>query len=237
VAKHDVPYFSQWESPEIVPDLLSGGRRASDDPKWTASGALTPEEYEFWSSKICGMACLRMILAYQGHEVPPAVSLAKECEEHGGYVRQKAGVDGLIYAPFVAWVRAKFGIKCEVRGTLSFQDLETAVRGGALVMASVHHTIRWPDRHPPARGGHLVLVTEVDDGHVFFNNPSGLPAVNQHRAQLSWESLEPFYAYRGILFPGMTKTIREARITLERALLGGIDDVEIGDYATEEVVE
>jgi hypothetical protein len=201
----DVPYYSQWESPEIVPDLLSGARRASDDPKWGASGALTPEEYEFWSPKICGMACLRMILAYQGREVPPAISLARECEDHGGYVRRETGVDGLIYAPFVAWIRRRFGIESEVHGNLSLQDLETAVRGGAFVMASVHPTIRWPDRRPPSTGGHLILVTEVDDDHVVFNNPSGLPGVNQHRARLPCVSLKVFYAYRGIVFPGMKK--------------------------------
>ena len=53
-----VPYFSQWESPEFVGRFLDGSLRAAADPRWASSGALTPGEYEFWSHKVCGLACL-----------------------------------------------------------------------------------------------------------------------------------------------------------------------------------
>jgi hypothetical protein len=75
-----------------------------------ASGAESPEEYEFWSWRSCGIACLRMILEYHGQTDLPSVGLARECEEIGGYVRNSDGVRGLIYAPFVEWIRRRFSL-------------------------------------------------------------------------------------------------------------------------------
>ena len=58
-----VPYYSQWESPDLVPQFLDGSMASAADPRWAASGARTPAEYGFWAPRVCGLACLRMILS------------------------------------------------------------------------------------------------------------------------------------------------------------------------------
>jgi hypothetical protein len=195
-----VPYYAQWESPELVADIVGGRIRATDDPRWRNSGAGSPEEYEFWSWRSCGIACLRMILEHHGQTVPPAVVLARECEGIGGYVRNSDGVRGLIYAPFVEWVQRRFLLPAEARGELSHAQLRESVAAGDLVMASVHPTIREPTETAGGRGGHLVLVTAVADDAVVINNPSGFSAVNQQAATVHDEDFVRFYARRGIVF-------------------------------------
>ena len=97
---HRVPYYSQWESADLVPEFITGTRAAEADPLWQKSGASSPEEYGFWARRICGMACLRMALDHWGHPVPPSVPLLHEALEAGAYVRSGETVKGLIYAPF-----------------------------------------------------------------------------------------------------------------------------------------
>ena len=85
---------------------------------------------------------------------------------------------------------------------MPLDTLAEAASPQAPVIASVHHSIRWPDRTPPRRGGHLVLVTGADDEHVRFHNPSGLPAVNQQDALVKLPDFARFYAGRGLLIGG-----------------------------------
>ena len=113
-APQPVPYRCQWESPELVPQFLAGRLRAAADPRWAASGAADPAEYEFWSWRTCGMACLRMIAAYRGIDAPPAVPLARQCAEAGGYIVHPDHVDGLFYWPFADWIKTQFGISATV---------------------------------------------------------------------------------------------------------------------------
>jgi hypothetical protein len=68
-------------------------------------------------------------------------------------------------------------------------------------MASVHPWVRWPDREPPDRGGHLVLVVGTTPGALLVHNPSGLPGESQEYAEVPTEAFARFYADRGVLFP------------------------------------
>jgi len=68
-----VPYFSQWESAELAERFVDGSLDLADDPRWAVSGARTPAEYGYWASKVCGLACLKMILAWRGQPVPPTM--------------------------------------------------------------------------------------------------------------------------------------------------------------------
>jgi hypothetical protein len=67
------------------------------------------------------------------------------------------------------------------------------------VIASVHPWVRWPDRIPPDRGGHLVLVTGRHGDQLILNNPSGLPGTSQHAARIALADFARFYAGRGIV--------------------------------------
>ena len=77
-----VPYFAQFESRELIPEFLSGKRDPADDPLWHLSGASDSHEYAKWCSHICGMACLKMLLAHWQERVIPTIALAKQCRDY-----------------------------------------------------------------------------------------------------------------------------------------------------------
>ncbi|KOG87607.1 C39 family peptidase [Streptomyces varsoviensis] len=198
--RHPVPYYAQWESPGLVPAIIAGDMRAAEDPLWQKSGAVTAEEYGFWSWRMCGMACLRMALDHWRGGAPPSVVLAEECREAGAYVRHADRVDGLIYAPFAAYARRRWGLFAESRPELTAAEVRAELAAGRLAMLSVHPSIRTPGGAPPAtRGGHLVLAVGADDGHLLIHNPSGFPGASQEFARVPWDALGRFYAGRGVV--------------------------------------
>lgn len=194
-----VPYYSQWESPELVPRFVDGSLAASADPRWAASGARTPAEYGFWSRRVCGLACLRMILASRGARVPPMMTLVERALAWRAYIPDGERVIGLIYRPFADWVGAEFGIDARVRPELTIGEIAGSATPATPVIASVHPWIRWPDRTPPAAGGHLVLVTGAAGGLVRLHNPSGLPGSSQRDALIPAAVFGRFFAGRGVV--------------------------------------
>ncbi len=193
------PYRAQWESPELIPDFLAGRDRATD-PLWPRSGAVDAAEYARWADHLCGCACLQMVLGALGRPVPPIHEVRRAVQRQAGYVETPEGtIRGLVYAGAVAWL-AGLGIRSEVRLDLPAADLPALVAGGALFIASVHPGIRWPDRPPPARGGHLVLVFgSTGDGALRFHNPSGDTPATRRDARLRPAVFDTFFAGRGIL--------------------------------------
>lgn len=196
---HHVPYFSQWESPALVPEFVSGTTSAADDPLWESSGADTAEEYAFWAPRMCGMACLRMALGHFGQPVPASVPLVREALDAGAYVRDGDQVHGLIYAPFAAWVASRWGLFAEARPRLSVEEVDAEVSRGRLVLLSVHKTIRTLDPSPTQRGGHLVLAVGAGPDHIAIHNPSGFPEQSQQFHQVPRADLGRFFAGRGVV--------------------------------------
>ncbi|WP_331728059.1 C39 family peptidase [Streptomyces sp. NBC_00158] len=197
--RHEVPYFAQWESPELVSEFVTGRLDAVDDPRWRASGADSPEEYAFWSWRVCGMACLRMALAHWGLEAPPSVTLGKEYLEAGAYVPKDGGLHGLIYEPFARHTRDRFGLRAESRPELPLEEIAGQLHAGRLVMLSVHPGVRSGDTEPPHRGGHLVLAVGADRDAVTIHNPSGWHGTSQEFAVVPWPVMHRYYAGRGVL--------------------------------------
>jgi hypothetical protein len=194
------PYFSQWESPSLVRAIVRGQILAREDPAWASSGAASPEEYEWWGRRMCGVACLRSLLAARGIDVPPSVPLAKELLAAGAYRRRDdGGLDGLIYAPFVAWLAAEHGIKGEVAAPLTLEDLTAAVEAGARVLASVSPRIRDATGPIASPGGHLVLVHGVTAAGVVLHNPSGDTPATQQNAVVGLDRFGQSFAGRGVI--------------------------------------
>ena len=196
----NVPYFSQWETPEMtLPVVEKGAVALLDDPLWHQSGAETVEEYAHWAVNLCGMACLKMILATRGEHYP-MLELARACTRHGGYVVGDDGtsIKGLIYAPFVELVSSRFRLKAEVMTGVETTALPALLSRWPFFMASVHHSIRWPDQVPPSKGGHLVLVTSASPQEVRFHNPSGHDRASQADVVLPLDVFNRFFAGRGI---------------------------------------
>lgn len=195
---HPVPYYSQWASPGLVREIVTGEIRAADDPLWAEYGATSPEEYDWWSWRLCGMACLRMTLRHWLGVAPPPLALAAECVGAGAYVRRGDGLDGLIYAPFAAHVSSRWGLRAEAHPDLPAADVPGRLASGELLMLSVHPAIREPHRVPPGKGGHLVLAVGATPEHLVIHNPSGFPGGSQEFARVPWNDLDRFYAGRGV---------------------------------------
>ncbi|MFI0982073.1 C39 family peptidase [Streptomyces sp. NPDC021093] len=197
---HPVPYYSQWASPELVREIVTGGLSATRDPKWASYGASSPEEYDWWSWRLCGMACLRMCLAHWGQPVPTAMELAAGCERAGAYVRREdGGLDGLIYAPFARHVEASWPLTAECRPGLDVSEIPQLLAKGRLLMLSVHPSVRELHPSPPGRGGHLVLAVGATPDALLVHNPSGFPGESQEYARIPWADLDRFYAGRGVV--------------------------------------
>ncbi|MEU8924896.1 C39 family peptidase [Kitasatospora sp. NPDC048545] len=196
---HEVPYRAQWESPELVREIVDGRLNAAADPRWGQSGAVGPEEYAWWSWRLCGVACLRMALEHWWGVTPTAMALAGECVAAGAYVRDGESLHGLIHAPFADYVRRRWGLAARAR-ELTPEEVSAEVAGGRLVMVSVHPSIREPGGPEPVRpGGHLVLAVGATDTALLIHNPSGFPGESQSFARVPWRSFGAFYAGRGVV--------------------------------------
>jgi hypothetical protein len=200
-ATQDVPYFSQWETPDMTGVVLAEGAPTAllKDPRWASSGAANVDEYARWAGNLCGMACLKMILAARSGHIVPTVSLAMQCKEYGGYVVDSEGnIKGLIYAPFVPFVQGRFAMDASVVTDISAAGIPDILVASQFFIASVHHSIRWPDTEPPSKGGHLVLVTAATPKAVRFHNPSGHNLAARENVELPIDVFGKFFARRGI---------------------------------------
>ncbi|PIO97474.1 C39 family peptidase [Pleomorphomonas carboxyditropha] len=195
-----VPYFSQWESAGLTSAVVAEGERALlGDPLWQRSGAASVGEYARWANNLCGMACLKMILGARGED-HPTLDLAKACAAYGGYVvnEAEASIRGLIYAPFVSFVEQRFGLRAEVKTGVATAALPSVLDEWDFFIASVNPGIRWPEREPSSKGGHLVLVTAATAETIRFNNPSGHAPATQADVELLPGVFDGFFANRGI---------------------------------------
>ncbi len=197
----NVPYYSQWESPDLVGAIIREEISARDDLLWKKSGAKSSEEYEFWANNMCGMACLKMVLEHKLNKNVPIVELGKECLRYGGYVLKPDTIDGLYYAPFVRFIKHEFDLDAKVVGRMSVDRIVRELAFGNYVIASVHHEIRSPDSSAFQKGGHLVLVLgyNLEENKLFFHNPSGDTPQNQSHATVSFSKFKKFFAGRGIV--------------------------------------
>lgn len=196
---NNIKYFSQLESA----NLISGPIKINDDfrdPLWDNSGALDEEEYNFWSKRACGMACLKMILNDLDKGVWPIVRLAKLCQKYGGYdLRTNLG---LIYKPFSLFLKEEFNLGAEVVENFDIKRIKAEIEKGNYSIVSVHPNIRNRDnKEPDKKGGHLVLVVGFDDfkRELIIHNPAGIYNLSQENYHLSEEEFNKFFARRGIV--------------------------------------
>lgn len=140
-----------------------------------------------------------MVIAARFGRIVPTLELTRGAQSHGAYVENPDGsIKGLIYAPFVEFVWRSFGIGAIVRTGPHVGDIAEIMKTSDFFIASVHHTIWTPDRLPPQRGGHLVLVTQADEDIITFNNPSGHTAETRGGTRLASNDSAHFFAGRGI---------------------------------------
>ena len=198
---HHVPYFAQWESRDLVGDILKKKISAKDDPRWKESGARTKDEYESWSWACCGMACTKMLLAHTKGKVVPLVELAKKCTSYGGYTLPLENSKGLIYRPYVRFLKQEFGLKARVLERVSIEEIMSELGKGKYIIASVNAMIRRPESTPSHTGGHLILLLGYDNKkrELYFHNPSGDLRKSQEYAVVSFDDFVKFFSGRCIV--------------------------------------
>jgi len=201
-----VPYFCQWESRELAAKILDGIMPAEADPRWKDFGAGSPEEYALWSWNVCGMTCLKMILAGSRGIRVPLMDLARKCTGYGGYVVRGAVIDGLYYKPFARFAAKEYGLNVTVKPVMTQEDIIGALSRGLFVMASVSPEIRKPEVVPAYRGGHLILMLGYDlKERVFYlNNPSGNTPQTQEYAVVRFDDFGKFFDSKGMLIGGFS---------------------------------
>lgn len=201
---NNVPYFAQWESKELVNDIISKKIKAEDDPKWRSSGAKTKQEYALWSRNGCGMACTKMMLAHRNGVVKPLVELGKQCATFGGYRFPLDSSPGLYYKPYVTFLEKAWGISATVKSGLILPEIMHELAQGNYIIASVNAQIRDPRSTPKHRGGHLVLLLGYDKTkqELYLHNPSGNTPSSQTYAAISFADFQKFFSERGIIISG-----------------------------------
>jgi len=184
-----VPIFAQWESKELVNDILNEKIKAGDDSKWQQSGAKSKEEYVMYSWQACGMACLKMILkAIYPQKDYQIVDLMKKAEKFGVYKRNnktdiRYNLDGAFHGPLAKFVRTFDVIGSRKWGVRKYY-LSHLILKNCFIIASVHSSIRDNSLHFDEKGGHLVLLKgfEVENNQItgfYINNPSGFHKESQ----------------------------------------------------------
>lgn len=215
---YNMPYYSQWESNNLVNEILTEKLKAQNDPKWRGSGAKTTEEYAIWSWSGCGMACLKMILKDRLNKNYPLVELGKMCMKYGGYkdnsskyntqqlLDQGKAVpsnyfEGLFYEPFLNFIRKEFDLHGRIVKPMIIEDIIKALTDKDYVIASVNASIRDANSTPKRKGGHLVLVTGFDlrKKLLYIHNPSGLYKESQENYPISFNDFNKFFSNRGIV--------------------------------------
>jgi Peptidase_C39 like family len=197
----NVPYFSQWESRDLNQKICEFRIKAESDPKWRDSGARTTKEYADWSWSGCGMACLKMILIHSYGTSPKLVELGKKCASYGGYIMPLETGIGLIYAPFLTFIKTEFGLVGKVYSPLLLQDIFEQLSHKRFVIASVSHLICQPIVTPKFKGGHLVLVLGYDltKQEIYLHNPSGPTILTQEYTAVRFADFNKSFSRRGIV--------------------------------------
>lgn len=206
----NISYFSQWESPELVDDILSNKIDARQDPLWKNSGALNPLEYLNWSWSICGIACLKMILESKGNIKYPLIKLAKNGLTHGFYSINKSAyqkedyvnsISNLKYKPFVKFINENLPLSSIIINSSTLKEIIYYLEKKYFVIASVNAKIRDPKSNPPKKGGHLVLILGYDmkNKTLTFHNPSGIYRKSQEYTKISFSEFNKFFDNKGII--------------------------------------
>jgi ABC-type bacteriocin/lantibiotic exporter with double-glycine peptidase domain len=121
-------------------------------------------ETEEWQNKSCGIASLGMLLAYHGMPIPLSHLLAE------GLLRGA-------YLPGIGWKHKELVELARVFGghgeNFDWASLDAAAAfehaKGHLahypILASIHR------QFDPHNGGHLIVLTGIDDTYVYYNDP------------------------------------------------------------------
>lgn len=212
------PYIAQFASRELVSDILDKKIYPDDDLKWKKFGFKSTEDYSFWTQRLCGIICIKMIIdTVSSNSNETIATLTEKAINIGGYkVYDEYGkfVDkGWYYAPLIELVK-EYGFNGNVCSMLTEKDLCINVLENTFSIASVHPgVIRFDMEKSPfnKKGGHLVLVIgfrwsgEECLGFI-IHNPSGRKNSTQENAFIPIKQFREAFASRGLIIRRNAKT-------------------------------
>lgn len=199
--QNNVPYVSQFASPDYAEKILADSVPKTSDPLWAETGANNPEEYARWVLVSCGMACTAMVMKYFCNTTIGTITLAKDALRSKVYRDCEGVLSSMHYNEYAIWL-LKYGLRAQVYSRLTNKGLKKLLSDGKLVIVSANPNIRGIDTvKNTQKGGHLVLVTGYDSqaDTVTFHNPSGFVSNNsQENHTLNWKKFTKYFAGRGI---------------------------------------
>ena len=133
------------------------------ETNYQAEGFETIEDARSWTQRICGLACLKMVIAKKTDQVIPLKTLLDQGLAVDGYMR---GI-GWIHQG-LADVAKQYGITalCQSIGD-KLDIIDQALGRGELVIASVSCGF-----NPEKKGGHLVLIVGAKADGFIIHHPS-----------------------------------------------------------------
>ena len=197
------PYCAQFASPSLISNILNKKIKAQDDPKWKSFGFSSVGDYEFWSWRLCGLICVKMILdANQKAQNETIATLTGKAVEMGGYNIQD---DGGWFPRSLVRLAQQFGLSGKVFRLISVNEITEFILEDEFFIASVHPgVIRYDvDKVPDSeKSGHLVLVwgVKIKNGKIagfYIHNPSGRKPLTQKGAFISLERFCNAFGERG----------------------------------------
>ncbi len=207
-------YIAQFASRELVSDILDKKISSDDDPNWKSFGFKSIEDYSFWTQRLCGLICIKMIInTINSNSDETIAKLTEKAVNLGGYkVYDELGnfIDkGWYYAPLIELVK-DYGFNGDVCSSLSEKDLCINVLENTFSIASVHPgVIRFDMEKCPfnKKGGHLVLVigfrwSGKECLGFIIHNPSGRKNSTQENAFIPIKQFRSAFASRGLTIKG-----------------------------------
>lgn len=199
-----IPYYSQWETPGLILDILAGKQSPLNDPAWKKSGAKTSNDYLNWSWNGCGLACLQMILAKKIKRKIPLVELGEKSLIYKCYLKNEAAykegdyansLPGLFYKPFVDFAASEYGLKVIIHKILTVGDIINAIKKGNSVIASVGNK-----RQKYKNAGHLVLVVgyDINKRILYVQDPSAFFSATFNIQEVAINTFIEKFQYRGL---------------------------------------
>lgn len=196
-------YLSQFASPGLVSSILDGLIEPHEDPAWRDFGFTDESDYDYWTPRLCGLICVKMILDAHGATVGTTVrELTEQALRLGAYDTDSDS--GWRYAPLIRLAEG-YGLRGEVHGRLTLERICSEIQANRAVIASVHPGVIRGDyaQSPNGRkGGHLVVVLgcsiDVSKGvRLLIHNPSGRTPLTQNHVSVCEETFLAAFAGRG----------------------------------------
>lgn len=183
-----VPYISQFAKLTTEKDI----KKINVEPAiFGLQGYPTKEDFDFWNSRVCGIACIKMVLdSLERSQNKTMWDLIQEGLELGGYKLHDAKgkfVDlGWFHKPLLELAQSH-GVSGFLRQSLSIHNVAEEIVNGNYVIASVKVPSRseleddgsyFKEGYKGKTYGHLILVTavELQNGMpktFLAHNPSG----------------------------------------------------------------